>query len=132
VRFTPVLSSDQAATLYDLVKEHRTVVIGQRSPRYYNDLLSSLAQIDRGGGAAPLREPLDYGRGVVSAAIIYPATHLAWLGTETIPEPFHPVGELPPLTYKATVWRPVTLCRVKEPLAVLRLPPVALPPLPLR
>jgi hypothetical protein len=126
------MTSEQAALLYDLVKEHRPAIVGRTSAGIWDGLLISLAQIARGGGAALREQPLDYGRGVVSAAIIPPATHLVWLGAETIPEPFHPVGELPPLTYKATVWRPVSLCRVREPLAVLRLPPAVLPPLPLR
>jgi hypothetical protein len=131
-RFTLIQTSEQAAFLYGLVKEHQPAIVERRSFGFYDGLLMSCAQIDRGGGAILREHPLDYGRGIAQAAIIAPSTHLAWLGTAVIPEPFEPIGTLPSLTYKATLWRPVSLCRVKDPLAIVRLPPVVVPPLPLR
>jgi hypothetical protein len=124
-----IMTSEQAAFLFQEVKERRTPIVGRSSFRFYDGLLVTLAHIDRGGGAVLRDQPLDYGRGIAQAAIIAPATHLAWLGTAAVPEPFEPFGMLPALTYKATFWKPVSLCRVKDPLAVVRLPPAALPPL---
>jgi hypothetical protein len=131
---TPLLTSEHAAMLYDLAQEHRTVIIQRWSPGFVQGVLLALAQIDRGGGAMLLEQPLDYGRNIVAAAIIPAKTYVAWPGAATVPEPFEPVGMLPHLTYQALLWRPVSLSRTKTPLAIFPLPPVIAvpPPLPLK
>lgn len=119
--------------LFDFVSEHKTAIMKRWSFGILDGFLVSLAQIDRGGGAGLVEKPLNYGRSVVPAAIIPGKTYVAWPGADTIPEPFEPVGTLPLLTYQALFWAPVTLSRTKAPLAVVPLPPVAVPPpLPLR
>jgi hypothetical protein len=127
---TPLLTSEHAAALYDLAQEHRAVIIKRWSPGFLQGVLVALAQIDRGGGATLLEQPLDYGRNIVAAAIIPAKTYVAWPGVATVPEPFDLIGTLPYLTYQALFWRPVSLSRAKSPLAIFPLPPViAVPPL---
>lgn len=123
MRFTPILTSEQAATLFDLVKEHRAAIVGRTSAGIWDGLLVSLAQIDRGGGALLRGVPI-YGGNVTEAAILPVDTYVAWPGITTVPGPFLDLAEIPD--------RPLTICRTKIPLALVPLPPAALPPLPLR
>jgi hypothetical protein len=57
MRFSPILTSEQAAMLFGLVKEHQDAIIGRWSFGFHDGLLQSLMRIDRGGGAV-----LDDGR----------------------------------------------------------------------
>jgi hypothetical protein len=125
------MTSEQAAFLYDLVQEHHAAIVAKRSPGVFDGLLVSLAQIDRGGGAILREQPFDYGPNVVGALIVPRTQHLAWLGVASVPELFETIGTLPHLSYRATFWQPVNLCRPRDPLAMLPLSAAALP-LPLR
>jgi hypothetical protein len=132
-RFSTILTSEQAAFLFDLVKEHQTAIVGRTSRGIYDGFLMSLSQIDRGGGARLNDKPLDYGRGMVAGAIIGPATYSAWPGVTDVPKLFEPVGVLPVVTYRSLFWKEVSLYRTRMPLAIIPLPPVVvMPPLPLK
>lgn len=131
MRFSTILTSEQAAILYDLVKEHRVAIVQKLAPGIYHGLLLSLMRIDRGGGASLRQIPLDFGRGIVTAAIVPAATYIVWPGAHDVPGPFlDRVGTLPDLRYQSLSLRPVILSRAKHPLAIVPLPPVVVPPLP--
>ena len=127
-----ILTSEQAALLYDLVKEHRPAIIQRWSFGIYDSLLLSLMQIDRGGGALLRNQPLDYGSGMVGAAICPPTTYIVSPSFDSVTVPFlEPVERLPDLRFQCLSWRP-KFFRAKKHLAVLPLPATITPPLPLR
>jgi hypothetical protein len=129
-RFTLIQTSEQAGFLYELVKERRSAIIERTSFGFYDGLLMSCAQIDRGGGALLRNQPLDYGRGMIEAAIIAPATYSVWPGVAAVPKLFEAVGVLPLVTYGSLFWKEVTLFRTRMPLVIIPLPPVVVMPPP--
>jgi hypothetical protein len=128
------MSSEQAGFLFDEVKEREPVIIAKRSYGYWDGLLRSLSQIDRGGGAL-LRNcatALNYGGDVIGAAIIPASTYIAWPGIKTVPGPFWDLAMmLPELSIEhqgqRIVWKPVTFYRATSPLAIVPLAAVVLP-----
>jgi hypothetical protein len=143
MRFSCILTSDQAALLYDLVKEHRAAIVEKWAYGIYDGLRQSLMQIDRGGGAYLRSRPLvlDYGGELIEATIMPEATYVAWPGVEKVPGPFlEPVAVAPELRVEqqgqGLVWRPVSVYRTKKALAMIPLVaavlPTILPPLPLK
>ena len=136
MRFSIILTSEQAALLFDLVKERRADMIARTSYGIWDGLLQALAQIDRGGGALLRAEAsvLEYGCEVIEAAVITTATYIAWPGNNTVPAPFlEHVGLGPDLKVDHLTLRPVSLSRPRVPIIMVPLPPVRVfPPLPLR
>lgn len=135
MRFSSVMTSEQAGLLYNLGKEHRAMVIARTSFGIYDGLLVSLSQIDRSGGALlrDRRSVLDYGDGLIEAAIIPASTYIAWPGVASVPGAFlEPVGTVPDLRFQDLSWRSVSLCRARDPVVMVPLPPVVVSPLPLR
>ena len=137
VRFTTILTSEQAWILYGLVKEHRAAIIEGWSPGIYDGLLVSLMQIDRGGGAG-LRNPygreqgLHYGMEIIEAAIIPPSTYIVSRSIRTVPRPYWDLAAtLPELSImdhgETKVVSPVTVYRATDPLAVIPLTASVLP-----
>lgn len=134
MRLTTILTSEQAALLYGLVKAHRAGIIEKWSPGIYDGLLLSLMQIDRGGGALSREHSrvLSYGGDVVETAILPPSTYIAWRGAKTLPRPYWDLAAmLPRLSIKDEVVAPVTVYRAIDPLAIIPLPAAVVPPLPL-
>ena len=126
MRFSTVLTSEQAAILYDLVKEHRAAMIERWAKGMYEGLLMSLAYIDRGGGATLVGEShrwpsvVEY-RNPIAAAVIPASSYIAWPGVTAVPEPFEQTETSPELSFGRMVFRPVILSKTSVPLAVIPL-----------
>lgn len=134
MRFSTILTPDQAALLFDLVKEHRMPIVARRSYGVWDGLLMSLSQIDRGGGAFLRNRPsvLDYGGDIIEATIIPPSTYIALLGIRAAPGPSWDLAFiLPQLSVEhegeTKVWKPVTIYCTRNPLAVVPLAAAVLP-----
>jgi hypothetical protein len=125
MRLSIILTSGQAAMLYDLVKEHEPAITARTSLGIYDGLLYALMQIDRGGGALVRHS---YGSSVVDAAIVSPSTYFVWQGARTIPRPYWDLhAMLPELTIKDQVIAPATVYRALDPLALMPFAPTVLP-----
>jgi hypothetical protein len=138
MRFSTILTSSQAATLFDLVQEHRKAIIDRSSFGVLDGLLVALAQIDRGGGACVRGWPYTWPAGpdftnIIDAAIIPASTYLAWPGVKALPGSswWDLAGMLPELSVydmgQAMVFRPLTIYRSRKPLAIIPLEAARLP-----
>lgn len=140
MRFSPILTSEQARMLFDLVSESREKIIGRWSFGIFNGLQIALMRIDRGGGALLRNEPtvLDYGY-AVEAAVVPPETVIACPGVQAVPRAFWNLAGMLPrgglgggILPREDLPQPVTIYRAKDPLVVLPLVPTIVPLLPLK
>jgi hypothetical protein len=135
-RFSTILTSEQAAILYDLVKANKEVLVSKWADGVFYGLLQALTNIDRSGGAYIHDRALSYGSGLVEAAIIPASTYIAWPGAKApIPTSYWDVAALAPrldCEYRGQklIWEPVSVYRVMVPLVIAPLPTVILPLLP--
>jgi hypothetical protein len=130
MRFSTILTSEQAAMLYDLVKEHRVAIVERTSFGILDGLLIALAQIDRGGGAVLCDRPVefDWGRDVVEVAVLPRSSYITCPGARPVPRPYWNLAIAP---YKDR--QPVIMYEATDPLVVVPLVAAVVPPLlPLR
>jgi hypothetical protein len=129
MRFSTVLTSEQAAMLYDLVKEHRVAIVERTSFGILDGLLIALAQIDRGGGAVLCDRPVvfDWGRDVIEAAVLPRSSYITCPGARPVSRPYWN------LAIPRKDRQPVIMYEATDPLVVVPLVAVVVPPLlPLR
>ena len=134
MRFSLILTSEQASILYGVAKSQQVAIEQKWSPGIYDGLLLSLMHIDRGGGALLRPSVLDYGGDLVEATIVPPYdSYVVWRGTKTVPRPYWDLAAmLPELSIREVVLAPATVYRATDPLAIIPLAPAIAPLLPLR
>jgi hypothetical protein len=134
MRFSTILSSEQAAILYDLVKANRVILTDKWALGMADGLLTSLADIDRGGGACVRGFPYSWPSspdhlGLIEAAIIPACSYVAWLGATIVPGVawWELAGTFPELLVDGLVFRPVTIYRASKPLVLIPIEAAKLP-----
>jgi hypothetical protein len=137
MRFSSVMTCEQARVLYDLVKEHHSAITAKWAAGVCDGLLTALAQIDRGGGACVRGWPYSWPSApdhanIIEAAIIPACTYIGWPGVTAVPGSWWDFGAmLPELSIQddghLVVFRPITFYRATRPLALIPIEATQLP-----